>query len=398
MQATRSKWRRYSGALLATLVLATMAFSDGMAHARDQTPGEQATVKHVPPAEAEDGKSLRLVAIIDDAWTEEELATFFRPIGSPGAFVKTPFERSSAGAYYATIPAEEVHRPGIEYYIAGTRRDGAEIEHFASIEWPHEVRVEPETSSRWIEVEERRLGGRRERVALRLESQGFERGVQPDWYARGEVEWTHRLVTVLYSFSLGYGFLEGKTPADELGEVPSEERSIRYGYGGIRFRLASFLWLDGRVILGFGRGLDENAQPRGKGIVTGASGQLTLGKEWRSGVVLGIEHLQEVGSAKWLRLQWDTAPPFLMGATVKVTGQAGSRFDDGFVFSYDIAYPMPSSGVALTAYLSYGALRIVDISNPLAPTQLGVCGTPGLDWGHVYVDGAYAYVANYDNG
>ena len=51
---------------------------------------------------------------------------------APTAYHDAPFERSSAGGWYATIPAADVEPPGVEYYIAGRTTDGAEHAHFAS--------------------------------------------------------------------------------------------------------------------------------------------------------------------------------------------------------------------------------------------------------------------------
>src|SRR3990172_2867887 len=51
------------------------------------------------------------------------------------------------------------------------------------------------------------------------------------------------------------------------------------------------------------------------------------------------------------------------------------------------------------AYLAdyYGGLRIIDISNPAAPSETGFYGTPGEAWG-VAVAGSYAYIAAGDSG
>ena len=69
-----------------------------------------ATLHHVPPSEVAPGSGLRLVAIIDDGWTEDGLVARYRVAGR-GRFLAAPFERSSAGCYYDVSP-RPVARPG----------------------------------------------------------------------------------------------------------------------------------------------------------------------------------------------------------------------------------------------------------------------------------------------
>src|SRR5687768_6148444 len=64
----------------------------------------RASLRHVPPGEIEPGAELRLVAIIDDAWVEEGLVVRYRAAGRGGRWSTAPFERSTAGGHYATIP------------------------------------------------------------------------------------------------------------------------------------------------------------------------------------------------------------------------------------------------------------------------------------------------------
>jgi hypothetical protein len=83
-------------------------------------------------------------------------------------------------------------------------------------------------------------------------------------------------------------------------------------------------------------------------------GLLVLGKDWRSCVQIGAEYIEDLDGAVWLRLQWDTVPPFLMGATVKDTGFPGSNIGRGSVIAYDLTYPV-TEAVAITATISYAS-------------------------------------------
>jgi hypothetical protein len=304
-----------------------------------------AAVHHVPPTEAELGEALRLVAVIDDAWKEGELVARYRVMGSRSHFADASFERSSAGGYYATIPARSVSRPGVEYYIVGVRRGAGEVEHFGSSDAPHPVRVEPPARLRWIEAEKRRIAGRRSRIRTDLRAVDFG-GVDGarDLFGQVEVDWTYRLVTTLYSINLGFGALEGKTPSGLEGPVDELDRGVRYGYGGVRLRMAPSVWADARAIIGFGR----------EGFISGVGGQLVLGKEWRTAVSLGAEYVEELGPQARVRVQWDTVPPFLMGLAVTLSNWPDANLKSGSYVEYDVSYAL-SEQLRLTGRVSFAA-------------------------------------------
>jgi hypothetical protein len=308
--------------------------------------GERAAIRHVPPGEATEGVPLRLVASVDDAWTESALELRWRPLGSGAPFAALAFERSSAGGWFATIPGAAMVPPGIEYWIAGEAASGSgEVAHFASAAVPHAVRVELAPAQRWAEVERARVGGRASRLRARMAAASFGTAEGPDWMMRGEVDWTHRLVKTLYSFSLGYGFIQGVTPEMRgAPDLPGLEHGARYGFGEIRWRLHELIWVDTGVLLGFSH----------DGLATGARANLTLGKEWRSCVQLGAEVIDGLGPSAWLRLQWDTVPPLLMGAEIRATDLPGARLDGGMMLTYDVAIPI-GRRVTLGAQVSYAA-------------------------------------------
>lgn len=306
-----------------------------------------AVVRHVPPPEAEPGEALRLAAAVANAWTETSLVARYRRARSNDDFVDAPFERSSAGGYWATIPGGAVRRPGLEYYIVGVRRDGQAVAHFASEQWPHEVRVEPTVGLRWMEAEHRRLGGRERRIAFDLVGNSFGDVYGNDYYYRGELGWTQRLVTWLYSFTLGYGFIAGETPdrrSNEPMEVITLEKGLRYGYGETRVRLHRVIWVDLGAILGFSQ----------DGFAGGVRGDLVLGKEWRSCVKVGGEWLGDMGNTYWLELQWDTVVPFLMSARIRATDLPGAVLTGGGGIEYTVKYPV-SDRISIGAKAAFNA-------------------------------------------
>lgn len=300
-----------------------------------------ALVRHLPPSEATAGAELRLIAVIDDAWVEGGLIARYRWIGSEGEYQSAPFRRSSAGGYYAVIPAVAVKRPGLAYYIEGTR---AAHPHFASPVDPHVVRVEREASRAWVEQELHRLGGRRYSVRVDTHVQDFGDGSGDDRLLRGEIDWTYRLVSALYSINLGFGIVEAETPLAGDPAAESERRGYRYGYGGLRFRLRDSVWLDGRALLGMS---DDGFSP-------GGGGQLILGDDWRTCVKIGGELSEALSYRAWITLQWDTVPGFLMSATAATTDEPRAEIDTGASVLYEVRYPV-SPAVAVSGKLSYAA-------------------------------------------
>ncbi len=295
------------------------------APAEPDVPPDHAVIRHVPPTEAEAGSKLKLIAVIENGWVEDGLVANYRVTGT-AEYTSVDFERSSAGGYFALIPARDIGREGVEYYITG-RKTGAL--HFGSAENPHPVRVEPATEDRWIEVERARLGDYRYAVDASLEYFDFGNTHGRDRFARGHVDWSHLLVDELYAINLGFAFLQGGTPSGLMADAVNNDARVRYGYGGVRWRMADKVWVDGKAMMGFGE----------KGFAAGVGGALTLGNDWRTAVTVGGEAMTELSYKAFIRLQWDTVPGVLMSAEVATTNQPDAQIDAGSYVEYRIRYP-----------------------------------------------------------
>lgn len=303
-------------------------------------------VLHVPPSEARGARELRLVAVVDAAWTEAALVVRYRLAGSAGAFAESPFERSSAGGYYASIPADAVQQPGIEYFIVGRMPDGSEAVHFASDLRPYRVTVSPTQEERWAEKERRRVSGYVSSVSVDVRGHNFtNRYDNSDQFVRADLDFTHRLLLPrLYSISLGYGLIEGKTPDREGDQAMTVDEGARYGYGGFKLRFHDAVWIDARA----GIGVSDD------GFLAMIGGAITFGRPWRSNVTFGGEVVQDMGPSLWVRMQWDTVPPFLMAASVVKTDLPDARLPDGSFIVYDISYPV-TPRLEIRGSLSFGS-------------------------------------------
>jgi hypothetical protein len=323
---------------LLTLTLALSVLPDSTAYA--EAPAKSVVV-HVAPTSTVAGEPIELEAMIDAPFAEQ-LSVRWRSIGS-GKWHDVTFERSSAGGWFASLPAAV--SPGVEYYIRGADKAGAETAHFASAESPHVVRVDPSLYDRLETLDRSRLENRVNELALDVVAHNFgNRYDIPDWFVRSELTYTHNLLRVLHQVGFGFGSINGRTPLDRMTGGRDEWHAMNYGYGQLRMRVHPSVFLDARV------GLGVSQQAFG-GL---GRGSITFGKPWRSNVTVGGEYFADLGPAGFVRLQWDTAWPLLMGASIVRSDLPGAVVDPaGLYIAYDVAYQMEL--FTIKAQLSYGA-------------------------------------------
>jgi len=283
-------------------------------------------VIHVPPGFATAGQPIALTAFLD-APLAETLVVRWREVGDP-AWHDAEFERSSAGGWYAELPGGT--SPGVEYYIAGRGPDGVEVAHFASAASPHVVRVEPTVDERLEDLDRKRLNGHRDRIAMEVDARDFgNRYGLRDRYLRAETSFTHLVGRELYELVFGFGLIQGSTPIASMPMGTTEKHGARYGFSGVRVRAAPGIFLDGRVSLGVSH----------NGFSPGVSGGVTFGRPWRSNVSVGGEFMEDLGPSVFVRLQWDTATPFLMAASVVRTDLPGVLIEqNGLFLKYELMY------------------------------------------------------------
>lgn len=317
-------------AILAVLLLTAVAHADDVPHA---------LVVHVPPIASPAGTPIELSAMIDAPYVEK-LVVHYRVVGEQ-AWHDMPFDRSSAGGWYASLPPAAP--PGVEYYIAGTDVTGAEVDHFASAREPHIVRIEPSLEDRLEAQDRARLGDLDNELAVDVIGHDFgNRYDLDDRYVRGEIVYTHRMLRTLHEIGFGFGAIQGRTP--DAMEDASVAHGLRYGFGQLRVRIDPSVFLDARI----GMGVSHD------GFGGQTRGQLTFGKPWRSCLQVGAEYISDLGPSGWVRLQWDTAPPLLMGASIVRTDLPGAMTSAiGLYVAYDVAYRV-TDRVTVRGQVSFG--------------------------------------------
>jgi hypothetical protein len=331
--------------LLALLLASTsVAYADDGPVVAAAEPGQvaRAVVVHVAPISTEPGRPIEIEAMIDAPYAEA-LSVRWRPLGE-AAWNDIPFERSSAGGWYASVPTPDDR--GVEYYIRGKDAAGAEIAHFASASAPHIVRVDPSLTDRLEALDRTRLLDRRNEVSLDVVAHNFgNRYGLRDQYIRSEAVYSYKLLRVLHEIGFGFGSITGRTPETQMPDSDDVLKGMRYGFGQIRLRAHPSVFLDGR----FGLGVSQD------GFEGHGRASITFGKPWRSCVQIGGEYFGDLGPTGWVRLQWDTAPPLVMGASVVRTDLPGVQIDvAGLFIAYDVAYRI-ADRFTMRAQLSYGA-------------------------------------------
>jgi len=305
----------------------------------------RAFVIHVPPLVVDAATPIDLEVQIDAPFAEA-LSARWRPVGG-AAWQEASFERSSAGGWFVALPAAAP--PGIEYYIRGRDTAGVEVAHFASEAAPHTVRVVPSLVDRLEIADAARTAGRNNELALDVIGHHFgNRFGLDDQFVRAELAYTRRLHRQIHQVTFGFGSISGTTPTVSLHPDDGGDdvgHALRYGFGEVRLHAAPSLFFDARASLGASH----------EGFDGGVRGVVTFGKPWRSNVSVGGEYLGDLGPSAWVRLQWDTAPPLLMGASVVRTDLPGVLIDSaGLYIAYDIAYRY-AERFTVRGQLSYGA-------------------------------------------
>ncbi len=304
-------------------------------------PAPRTLVVHIAPDESPVGAPIALEAMLDAPYAEAVVVRW-RPIGD-ASWRDAAFERSSTGGWYAMLPPASP--PGVEYYIRGTDGSGAEVDHFASANAPHRVSVEPSVDDQLEVLDRARSAERTEEIAFDVMEHDFgNRYGHDDSYVRGELVYTHRLLRFLHEVGFGFGSIQGNTPDMDGPSATSVGRGVRYGFGQIRVRFHPSVFFDGRLGLGVSQtGFEQNVR-----------GALTFGKPWRSNVSVGGEYFGDLGGSAFMRLQWDTAPPVLMGASIVRTDLPGSMISPiGLYVAYDVAFKVIDR-VTLRGQVSYG--------------------------------------------
>jgi hypothetical protein len=290
-------------------------------------------VRHVPPASAEAGSTLELVA--QAPATTPTLAAYVRPAGAgAGGFARIELVRRDDASWVAVVPTVQVAAPGVEYYVMA-----GEAVVFASPEWPHLIPVHTTEPAERRGRDMDRTQGRRSRVQAMADWVEFgTRQMQADSYYRFDADFSYRLWAYpLEEIRVGYTRLLGESEGARAG-----------------FKVSGWFELGLSAIEGLRFDVRGIVLATQTGFAVGARGEGRLGDRDGSHVAVGAEYLGDVGSNGFFRLGWGTVPKTPMAATVEVSQLPSSMNETGVRLYYDVGRDV-GSGVRIGVRVGYAA-------------------------------------------
>ncbi|HWO18944.1 MAG TPA: hypothetical protein VNO30_09210 [Kofleriaceae bacterium] len=293
-------------------------------------------VYHVPPADADAGTALELIATAPPA--VPSLVAHYRATGAQ-AFASIELVKRDDQRWVAVVPPEAVVPPGVEYYLTA---GGAPV--FASAAAPHTTRVGVTSLTARRVRDEARVDGRRSRVHARAEWVDYgKRTVSGtrvlDRYYRIDADFSYRLWAYpLEELRVGFSRL--------LGDTQAAGRSGFNVAGWFELGLAQIegVALDARAVV--------LATP--ESVALGGRAEVRVGVRDGTHVASGVEYLADVGTTGFFRFGWGTVPLTPMSATVEITDLPASTSDVGVRIYYDVTRVI-SHGLRIGLRAGYAA-------------------------------------------
>ena len=304
---------------------------------------EAGRVRHVPPADAEAGTSIELVAE-----APAETPTLVAHVRTSGeiAFRTVELVRRDDARWIAVVP---VAAPGLDYYL-----DAGGEPVFATPAWPHTlaVHVTADTARKTRDIV--RSANRRSRVHAAGEWVDFGARTDrttgaalDDHYYRVDADFSYTLWAYpLEDIRVGYTRLIGST---ETEACPTVAMCSQAG-----FRVGGWFELGLAAIEGIRLDVRGIVMATKNGFNPGGRAEARLGVLDASHVAVGVEYLADVGTDGYFRLGWGTVPKTPMAATVEITNLPASTRPTGVRLFYDIGRDV-GSGVRIGVRIGYAA-------------------------------------------
>lgn len=262
----------------------------------------------VGPTRLIEGERAVVTIALPDGAALHDPRLWYRPEGAAG-FSSVPMTGAGDGFLRAELPEAAVRAPGVAWFAAATGPRG-------------EVTLASEPGSpQWIGVEPDPLAPPerkdRSRVALYAEDVSFDGVHGEERFSRYEASFLYRVLSpALYGVSLGFGSYDGRggTP-EELARGESDPVRLHYGTAALEWHASEAFGLIGRGLAGNGP----------EGLATGLEGQLRIGRERGTSLVVGASTADTMGDAASLQLSWDTVPGLPMSGQVFVLDLPGDE-------------------------------------------------------------------------
>lgn len=314
---------------------------------------------HRPVSESQPNKAIYFDFAVTPASEWQGGDVHWRPITptvtTPAAWQKAPIRLSSTGVYRATVPAEAVDDPGLEYYVVSLDVGGRSGPQFASAAAPHPVFVRG-TSDR---VDDQalllELGGRRSQARLYgawidYRTFGTTARTPQDLgprYSDLQIAYRFWMLRGVEYLEVGVGRLVGFAERSDLAKGTGQGISVGFkrGWAEVATRLTTDIGIAGRVVLG----VDED------NFLIGGAAVLRLGKPRRTRLLLELGATAGVGFHFLAGFHINTLPRWPMALEVEVTDEPNVGENAGEIARFRLSREL-TDGALLGAVVSYQAL------------------------------------------
>jgi hypothetical protein len=296
----------------------------------------------IAPKTSVEGAAIPVSVAVRDVDRVASTTLFYRQIHEP-QFRFLPMKAVGDTAFGASIPAEVVSDPGIQWYVQVSPKEGELIHAGGSPASPSLVVVTFDPVSAPI-VD-------RSQVSMAYEHVDFLSNYETDEYSHAEVDVLYRLGrqsgdtsssrdSVLYSIRMGFGVYDGVggnidtitelvQDGGKLQDTEKDPVGYNYGYTELEFKVSPFVSLITRGIVG----VDSD------GMATGANGRIRLGSEEGTNMEFGAAKIGNIGNTYMMQFAWDTVEKIPMSGGVHVTNHPGVSADDyGVRLVYEARY------------------------------------------------------------
>lgn len=307
--------------LIAALLLTNAAHAE-----QDEPPaGEQAFPEgddaevgflHHPLGSALPGQRVIIRGKTTRPWAVNRIVLAYRG-GGAEEWKEIQFKRSVRKGAVATIPAEAVEAPGVDYYIyLAPRQEGEDRRDlFASEDNPYRILVHGYSSRSRYESRKAEWDGRLSRVEINygyndfgvnlVDVEGTEdeqaRTDEGNYYHEISIAYTYRFLTYLYALRVEIGGIAHDF-ADFRPFTAEKDEEIGAGMyhisPSVEFEFAKYFGASVLMRLGI-------SEKRFEG---GAGTSIRIGRIRGTRMDVGFEGMSHAGWRMFLRFEWDTVP------------------------------------------------------------------------------------------
>jgi hypothetical protein len=301
----------------------------------------------LPPRRAYQGGELELAFHTVGAGDVARAWLYYRRAGET-TYRRAPLERGGDGYLRQRISGAIVMPPRLEYFVEVLLEGAAEPKPaFASADEPATVAVDAS-----VEEAPDEIRGRTQ-LTLRVDYVDFDGpGRNFDEYVVGEVDMMYRFRAPIHALRLGFGAYGGKGgPKDVIDDSPTEDCrdeagvyrcrrvDFHYAFLELEHRFADLVAVMLRPMVGSAWREDAPAGDAERQFFEsfGLRGRIRLGAEQGTNVVLGVQLVEEFGTAFEGAFIWDVIPRFPVVIAATVTDQPVPE-DFGVRLIADVGY------------------------------------------------------------